>query len=133
LEKLTNLLDWCKGERERLQRQLEMLKSGQFHIGENRGMGWVDISSQSIERVTVAVSELDRLCAESLNASKRSLDGLRVHGRGERTAWKSAMSGGQPYKTNTIRPEELPPSALRDGLSPAHQGEPCRGGQARWP
>jgi hypothetical protein len=64
LEKLTNLLDWCKGERERLQRQLEMLKSGQFHIGENRGMGWVDISSQSIERVTVAVSELDRLLAE---------------------------------------------------------------------
>jgi hypothetical protein len=62
--KADQLLDWCKGERERLQRQLEMLKSGEFHIGENRGMGWVNISSESIERLTVAISELDRLLAE---------------------------------------------------------------------
>jgi hypothetical protein len=58
------LLAWCKGERERLQRQLDMLKSGQVRIGENRGIGWVDTSSKAIERVVAAISELDQLLAE---------------------------------------------------------------------
>jgi hypothetical protein len=57
------MLAWCKGERERLQRELDVLKSGQVRIGENRGIGWVDISSQSMERIVAAISELDQLLA----------------------------------------------------------------------
>jgi len=63
-EWLIKLLAWCEGERERLQRQLDMLKSGQVRIGEDRGIGWVDTSSKSIERVVAAISELDQLLAE---------------------------------------------------------------------
>jgi hypothetical protein len=63
-ERPIKLFAWCKGERERLQRQLDMLKSGQIRIGENRGIGWVDISSKSMERIVAAVSELDQLLDE---------------------------------------------------------------------
>jgi hypothetical protein len=60
---LSTIVDWCKDERQRLQRQLTMLQFGKFRIGENRGIGWVDTSSESIDRFSAAISELDRLLA----------------------------------------------------------------------
>jgi len=55
------IVGWCEGERRRLQMQLTMLQFGRFRIGENRGIGWVDTSSESINRLSAAISELDRL------------------------------------------------------------------------
>jgi hypothetical protein len=60
---LSATVDWCKDERQRLQRQLTMLQFGKFRIGENRGIGWVDTSSESIDQFSAAISELDRLLA----------------------------------------------------------------------
>jgi hypothetical protein len=61
---LVNLMGWCEAELERLQAQLSALKAGKFRIGENCGQGWVDTTSQSIERVEANIAELDRILAE---------------------------------------------------------------------
>jgi hypothetical protein len=59
-----DLFEWCKSERQNLQRQLEMLTSGKFRISENRGSSWVDKTGASIERVTASIDELDQIIAE---------------------------------------------------------------------
>jgi hypothetical protein len=61
---LINLLAWCQRERERLQMQREMLKSGRFRIFENDDSGQRDVSNQHIERIADNIAELDRLVAE---------------------------------------------------------------------
>ena len=59
-----NLLAWCQRERERLQMQREMLKSGRFRIFENDESGQRDISNQHIEQIADSIAELDRLIVE---------------------------------------------------------------------
>jgi predicted translin family RNA/ssDNA-binding protein len=61
---LINLLASCQHERERLQMQREMLKSGRFRIFENDDLGQKDISNQHIEQIGANIAELDRLIAE---------------------------------------------------------------------
>ena len=61
---LINLLAWCQRERERLQMQREMLKSGRFRIFENDDSGQRDISNQHIEQIGANIADLDRLIAE---------------------------------------------------------------------
>ena len=58
-EGLINLVGWCKRERESLQMQREMLKSGKFRIFKDEGSGQVDVSSESIEQITTNIAELD--------------------------------------------------------------------------
>jgi len=64
MDALINLLNWCKRERESLQMQREMLQSGKFRIYKDEGSGQVDASSESIERITANIAELDRLMAD---------------------------------------------------------------------
>ena len=61
-EGLINLVAWCK--RESLQMQREMLQSGKFRIFKNEGSGQVDTSSESIERITANIAELDAILAD---------------------------------------------------------------------
>ena len=63
-EGLTNLLAWCKRERESLQMQREMLQSGKFHILKDEGSGQIDTTSESIERITANINELDAILAD---------------------------------------------------------------------
>jgi hypothetical protein len=58
---LVEVFEWCKSERQNLQKQLEALQSGLFRIGEKRGSGWVDTTSASIERLTASIAELDQI------------------------------------------------------------------------
>jgi len=59
---LINLLAWCKRERERLQMQREMLRSGRFRIFEKDDSGQQrDISNQHIEQIAANIAELDRI------------------------------------------------------------------------
>jgi hypothetical protein len=61
---LINLLGWCKRERESLQMQREMLQSGKFRIFKDEGSGQVDVSSESIARITANMAELDLILAD---------------------------------------------------------------------
>ena len=63
-EGLTNLLAWCKRERESLQMQREMLQSGEFHILKDEGSSQIDTTSESIERITANINELDAILAD---------------------------------------------------------------------
>jgi hypothetical protein len=63
-EGLINLVAWCKRERESLQVQREMLQSGKSRIFKNEGSGQVDTSSDSIERITANIIELDAILAD---------------------------------------------------------------------
>jgi hypothetical protein len=58
-EGLINLVGWCKRERESLQMQREMLQSGKFRLFNVEGGRQVDTSSESIERITANIAELD--------------------------------------------------------------------------
>jgi predicted translin family RNA/ssDNA-binding protein len=61
---LVNLLSWCKREREYLEMQREMLRSGTFRIFRQDGSAQVDESAQSIVRITSNIAELDRILAD---------------------------------------------------------------------
>lgn len=63
-EGLINLLGWCKRERESLQMQREMLRSGKFRIIKDEGSGQVDASPESIARITANIAELDLILAD---------------------------------------------------------------------
>ena len=64
LNPLSNLINWCRRERESLQMQREMLLSGKFHIFKNEGSGQVDVSSQIIEQIATNIAELDQFLAD---------------------------------------------------------------------
>jgi len=63
-EGLINLLGWCKRERESLQMQREMLRSGKFRIFKDEGSGQIDVSPDSIARITANIAELDLILAD---------------------------------------------------------------------
>jgi hypothetical protein len=71
-DKLINILAWCKREREYLQVQREMLRSGTFRIFRLEGDSPIDESQQSIETLTNNIAELDLILADY---AKRSSDG----------------------------------------------------------
>jgi hypothetical protein len=62
-EGLIDLVGWCKRERESLQMQREMLRSGKFRIFKVEEGRQVDTSSESIERITENMAELDLILA----------------------------------------------------------------------
>jgi predicted translin family RNA/ssDNA-binding protein len=63
-EGLINLVGWCKRERESLQMQREMLRSGKFRIFKVEEGRQIDTSSESIERITANMAELDLILAD---------------------------------------------------------------------
>jgi hypothetical protein len=63
-EGLIDLVGWCKRERESLQMQREMLQSGKFRLFRDEGSGQVDVSSESIGRITANIAELDLILAD---------------------------------------------------------------------
>ena len=63
-EGLINLVGWCKRERESLQMQREMLQSGKFRLFRDEGSGQVDVSSESVARITANIAELDLILAD---------------------------------------------------------------------
>jgi hypothetical protein len=63
-EGLIDLVGWCKRERESLQMQREMLQSGKFRLFRDEGSGQVDVSSESIARITANIAELDLILAD---------------------------------------------------------------------
>ena len=63
-EKLINILAWCKREREYLQMQREMLRSGTFRIFRLEGETPVDESQKSIQTLSENIAELDLILAD---------------------------------------------------------------------
>ena len=41
---------WCKQEQASIEQQLELLQAGKVRTGEDIGAGWIDTTSESIER-----------------------------------------------------------------------------------
>ena len=60
---------WCKQEQASIQRQLELMEAGKVLTGENRGSGWVDTTSESIERARARLAELESLLTEAGTAT----------------------------------------------------------------
>jgi predicted translin family RNA/ssDNA-binding protein len=63
-EKLVNIVAWCKREREYLQMQREMLRSGTFRIFRLEGETPVDESQKSIQTLSENIAELDLILAD---------------------------------------------------------------------
>jgi hypothetical protein len=57
-----NLLGWAMQARESL--QMQMLQSGKFRIFKDEGSGPIDVSSESIARITASIGELDLILAD---------------------------------------------------------------------
>jgi hypothetical protein len=73
---LVRLLDWCKRERESLQMQREMLRSGKFRILKDEGSGQVDASSEIIEQISANITELGDVL-ESVRKHQAGLQSFR--------------------------------------------------------
>jgi hypothetical protein len=56
---------WCKQEQASIQQQLELMQTGKVLTGENRGSGWVDTTSESIERAKFRLAELESILTEA--------------------------------------------------------------------
>jgi len=63
-ENLVNILAWCKRERDYLQMQREMLRSGTFRIFRLEGDTPVDESEKTIETLSNNLAELDLILAD---------------------------------------------------------------------
>ena len=60
---------WCKQEQSSLEQQLELMKAGKVRTGEDIGAGWVDTTSESIERIETRLTELNELLTEAGDAT----------------------------------------------------------------
>ena len=56
---------WCKQEQASLQQQLALMTQRKVLTGENRGTGWIDTTSASIERIKARLAELNSLLTET--------------------------------------------------------------------
>src|SRR6516225_9568311 len=56
---------WSKQEQASIEQQLELMKTGKVRTGEDTGAGWVDTTSESMERARARLAELDSLLTES--------------------------------------------------------------------
>ena len=61
---LDNLIAWGKEQRAQLERQIEMLGSGELQTRERRaGSGWVDTTDADLARAKRQLAEIDALLA----------------------------------------------------------------------
>jgi len=97
-----SLTDWCKREREKLQSELNELRSGKLKVGEDRGSGWTDATSDRLHYLGNKVTELNSLISrieqEKLApADDRGGDDallrrrIKIHKRSERKPSTSAI------------------------------------------
>ena len=56
---------WCKQEQASIEQQLELLQAGKVRTGEDIGAGWIDTTSESMERARARLSELNDLLTEA--------------------------------------------------------------------
>lgn len=61
---LMDLVEWCRQERQRTKKQIMALESGRSRHAEDRGHGWVDITTATLSRLKLHVAELDELLRE---------------------------------------------------------------------
>ena len=60
---------WCKQEQASIEQQLELLRAGKVRTGEDIGAGWIDTTTESIERAQARLSELDELLTAAGSAT----------------------------------------------------------------
>lgn len=65
----SRFIAWCKQEQASIQQQLELMETGKVLTGEDRGSGWVDTTSESIERGKARLAELESLLTETGSAT----------------------------------------------------------------
>ena len=67
---------WCKQEQASIEQQLELLKAGKVRTGEDIGAGWIDTTTESIERAQARLSELNELLTAAGSATVIKPDAL---------------------------------------------------------
>jgi hypothetical protein len=55
---------WCKQEQASIEQELELMVSGKVRIGEDMGSGWIDKTTESIERAKRRLAQLNQLLTE---------------------------------------------------------------------
>lgn len=58
---LIDLVEWCRQERQRARKLAASLDSGRMRHAENRGHGWVDVTTATISRLKLHLDELDEM------------------------------------------------------------------------
>jgi hypothetical protein len=67
---------WCKQGQASIEQQLELLKAGKVRTGEDIGAGWIDTTTESIERAQARLSELNELLTATGSATVIKPDAL---------------------------------------------------------
>jgi hypothetical protein len=61
MTEMTDLTNWCFGERERLHERLDALKDGRCCVKERLGTGWTDMTIEAIDEIEHSIEALDHL------------------------------------------------------------------------
>ncbi|MGJ0506047.1 MAG: hypothetical protein ACR652_02710 [Methylocystis sp.] len=61
---LNDIVEWCRQERQRSKKLILALESGRSRHAEDRGHGWVDVTTATLSRLKLHVAELDELLGE---------------------------------------------------------------------
>ena len=69
-EARNRIFEWCKDQRESLQQQLDLMKTGRFRLGEDTGKGWRDTTDENIDLTTKKIAELDRIIAAYVSENR---------------------------------------------------------------
>ena len=98
-----SLTDWCKRERQKLQSELDELRSGKLKVGEDRGSGWIDATSDRLHYLGNKVTELNSIISR-IERKKLTPDedrdgddallrrGIKIHKRSEKKPSTSPWS-----------------------------------------
>lgn len=68
---------WCEQGQASIEQQLELLKAGKVRTGEDIGAGWIDTTTESIERAQARLSELNELLTATGSATVIKPDALQ--------------------------------------------------------
>jgi hypothetical protein len=67
---------WCKQEQASIEQQVELLRAGKVRTGEDIGAGWIDTTTESLERAQARLAELNDLLTEAGKAIAVKPDAL---------------------------------------------------------
>jgi quercetin dioxygenase-like cupin family protein len=84
---------WCKQEQASLQQQLVLMNQRKVMTGENRGTGWVDTTTESVERIKARLAELDSLLTETGSATVLKPESKKT---GSDSSIKKVETGSSP-------------------------------------
>lgn len=78
---LIDLVEWCRQERQRAKKLVASIEAGRARHAEDRGHGWIDVTSATVSRLNLHIDELDEML-ENYEAERSGAEAGQVFQEG---------------------------------------------------